>query len=876
MGFWKKLIRKKSSNFNDKLVEAQEIKVASVKKCVSCQNPVDVSLAICPYCGGDSFIQAFSKDHTGAALEVLRKHEEALRKHRDLNNEIELYSGIELFSHLLSLAQQEGDVKAEIEARRLLANAYQEKGQLRRAHSYRLEAAKIAEAYRSQCPPEVLMFLEADIGRTYIEVGDWQRAEVHTQRALGMAESLHDELSLCRYNMNLGVIYLNSDRKEEAFRLWTKVLPIAERLQDQQLLGQLHLNVAYLLSRQGQLNDSQHHAQLALVYADLSGYSSLRMHVHRVLGESFYFLVLTGNFGYSGDAKHHLQQSLLLARLLDTPFLAANVETELGQLCEYLRQPAEAENHYQQAIDMLEKVRSRLGYEEFQLAYFRSVESTYDEMTEFLLRQGKPDQTFWTAEQSRSRLLLGLLGQGRSNTQSWSTTQRSELKESLNFYGSAVMSQCCESRTRGRRGSTIGIWATDTDETACDADAVGEACQKFLDLYSSQRLKKANWEPWQSPPVVSFEQAQQFLGPNDALLAYLVTDKSIIIFVATDQERQVKRLDYPREKIANDVKLLCSAMNAVQEPLYDKVLAKQWFARQHLDDPWPKFIYEPMEQLHGILEELYALLVAPVLAAVDQKPHWVIVPHGKLHLLPWSALRGPDHYLVEKHTVSLLPSASLGVALEKCEATTADEAVFFADPDPDEENWKLPYAQEEVRKCCEKCYEIFQSEPFLRIGKAVTKCELEAYVPTARLLHFACHHLFDASAPLLSFLKMHGNAGNDFLYAFEVAEMNLSAEIVSLSACASGRSGIVTGDEQLGMVRAFLAAGARSVVSTLWETDDKSAAEFFAEFYDCGFEGRAIALAEAQRRLLADPWYTLPYFWAPYVLSGQWKKPLLF
>ena len=107
--------------------------------------------------------------------------------------------------------------------------------------------------------------------------------------------------------------------------------------------------------------------------------------------------------------------------------------------------------------------------------------------------------------------------------------------------------------------------------------------------------------------------------------------------------------------------------------------------------------------------------------------------------------------------------------------------------------------------------------------------------------------------------------------------MALVADLVTLSACNSGRSGIASGDEQLGMVRAFLAAGTHSVISTLWPTDDEASAEFFGAFYqNARVLGLAAALAEAQRNLLADPWYQLPYFWAPYVLTGQWDKPLQF
>jgi len=186
---------------------------------------------------------------------------------------------------------------------------------------------------------------------------------------------------------------------------------------------------------------------------------------------------------------------------------------------------------------------------------------------------------------------------------------------------------------------------------------------------------------------------------------------------------------------------------------------------------------------------------------------------------------------------------------------------------------QLPAAQNEVQAS----YDVFRTGPPPFIGSTATKDELLKHVSTAKLLHLSCHHLFDARAPFLSFLKLAGKSGADFLYMFEVAELKLAAELVSLSACNSAHSHIESGDEQYGIVRAFLAAGARSVISTLWSVEDSSASVFFTDLYRRVLrDGLAQALKMAQLRLLADPRYELPNFWAPYVLSGHWNHPLSF
>lgn len=791
-------------------------------------------------------------------IEQMWEQLEDARKRGDLDGQIEP------LRQLLSLAQQSVNVAVEIELLRLLGNVYQEKGQMQKAHSYRVAAAKLVEDRRSECPVELQMTVEGDLGRSYIEVHDWTNAEQHTRQALEMAESLNNKKGQCIYKINMELIYAQTDRMTQTYQLAEEVFRIAEPLNDHYILGLQYVNLAKFLLKEVRLNDSQRHARQALAHADLSGNIQLRLRAQSIIGDSFrYASSLVSSFMYSTDAKRNLQQTVELARSLGNPSLEVEAEIGLAELCEVSHKPAETINHYSQALELLEKMRSNLGYEEFQLTFFHSFQPTYDKVTEFLLRQNQPDHAFLTTEQLRSRLLLARLGQGRSNVRTWSNAQKNELTEILNLYGRGVMRQSFENDGRGRSSSiTVGMRTVNDNKTTSDILAVREACQKFLNLYESQRLYRANWQPQQSPPAVSFETAQQFLSQDDALLVYLVTDQSVVIFVATDQVRHFQHLNYSRDKILNDMDELHKALEAVREQV--RVFrAKEWFARGP-HDPWPATIAQTMARLYRILEKLYAVLVAPVLAVIDQKPHWVIVPHGPLHRLPWAALRSAGRYLVEQHSISLLPSSSVGVALVAREPPAADEAVFFADIDP-----KLPGAQAEVQ-AVNKALRM-ELPPF------TTKREFLQIAPTARLIHLACHHWFAESAPLLSFLKLAGDEGSDYLYAFEVAELSLSAQLVSLSACESGRSHIATGDEQIGMVPEFLTAGAHSVVSTLWPVDDESSAVFFAEFYKHACKNAlGQALAITQRCLRENPLYELPYFWAPYVISGQWTKPLMF
>src|SRR5215813_15449633 len=90
------------------------------------------------------------------------------------------------------------------------------------------------------------------------------------------------------------------------------------------------------------------------------------------------------------------------------------------------------------------------------------------------------------------------------------------------------------------------------------------------------------------------------------------------------------------------------------------------------------------------LDQFFTLLIAPILPAVAPQTHWIIVPNGPLHRVPWAALHSREGYLIEARTLSLLPSASIGVALAKAVPGGTRQVIALGDPDPDYSMLSLP------------------------------------------------------------------------------------------------------------------------------------------------------------------------------------------
>jgi CHAT domain-containing protein/tetratricopeptide (TPR) repeat protein len=148
-----------------------------------------------------------------------------------------------------------------------------------------------------------------------------------------------------------------------------------------------------------------------------------------------------------------------------------------------------------------------------------------------------------------------------------------------------------------------------------------------------------------------------------------------------------------------------------------------------------------------------------------------------------------------------------------------------------------------------------------------------------RYVHFATHGYLDSERPdlsaiVLSLVDEEGRAQDGFLRAHEIYNLNLPAELVVLSACETGLGREVKGEGLVGLTRGFMYAGARRVVVSLWNVNDKATAELMARFYRGMLRENktpAAALRAAQMEMWRQTQWRSPYYWAAFVLQGEWK-----
>jgi CHAT domain-containing protein len=266
-------------------------------------------------------------------------------------------------------------------------------------------------------------------------------------------------------------------------------------------------------------------------------------------------------------------------------------------------------------------------------------------------------------------------------------------------------------------------------------------------------------------------------------------------------------------------------------------------------------------------KSLYDILLKPVAALLDKK-RIGIIPDGILHYLPFAALENKGRYLVEDYAHFYLPSATVYKFCKDKQRPFSGNILALGNPDLGDPRLDIPFALNEV-----KSIDSLYPDATLLVRDKATETAFKSMAPTHDVLHLASHGEFDAERPLNSALRLSPSGKNDGrLTANEIFDLELNATLVTLSACKSGMSRIRAGNETMGIPRAFIYAGAPSVVASQWNVNDEATASLMKELYR-NLKGldKAEALRTAQLELLKNPKSNKPYYWAAFYLIGDYR-----
>jgi CHAT domain-containing protein len=261
------------------------------------------------------------------------------------------------------------------------------------------------------------------------------------------------------------------------------------------------------------------------------------------------------------------------------------------------------------------------------------------------------------------------------------------------------------------------------------------------------------------------------------------------------------------------------------------------------------------------LDEL-DFLVAPLAKWSEPGDRIYLIPHDFLHYMPLHALRVEGEALAARNAVTYAQSASV---LSYCRArqqarkNALRSALVLGDSRGD-----LPFALEEARTVAR----LFGATPYC--ASDVTQSVFDTMGASADIIHWAGHAYFDPVDPLKSGLLLGSDTVISARDIFTMPPLN--ADLVMLSGCNTGVNAVQSGDELVGLTRAFLYAGASSIIVSLWSVADDSTAHLASAFYRNLFASpngdKAEALREAMLEVRSVARWASPYYWAPLVLIG--------
>lgn len=295
------------------------------------------------------------------------------------------------------------------------------------------------------------------------------------------------------------------------------------------------------------------------------------------------------------------------------------------------------------------------------------------------------------------------------------------------------------------------------------------------------------------------------------------------------------------------------------------------------DDKVPVQRSEVTASLEGkkkALKELYNTFIGPI-ADLLHGDEIAIVPDGPLAFVPFSAVINQNsRYLSETFRIRLIPSLTSLKLMAECPEGyhSRTGALLVGDPRVGVKvviNGKctelppLPWAKKEVKMIGA----ILNTEPLT--GESATKAAVLSRISSVALVHIAAHGLPETGEIILS--PDPASSSADFLLKMkDILDSNLRAQLVVLSCCHTGR-GQIKAEGVVGIARAFLGAGARSVIVTLWAIDDKATKEFMKHFYKHLSEGQLVSkcLHQARKHLRESDDFNDVSCWAPFVLIGD-------
>ncbi len=522
-------------------------------------------------------------------------------------------------------------------------------------------------------------------------------------------------------------------------------------------------------------------------------------------------------------------RTLRIAQRYNIPSLRYTAHLLLGQIAEAQHEKMRAIRRYRAAAATIERVQRGLTIT-LRPGFLEDKGEALRALIALQLQAGQAGNAFETLERAKSQVLLSYLANREHLHWAQDDARSRGLIEELERL--RAEHQWFYRLAHDPPKNTQRLSAIQQQQALAEVAARERRMRAITEqLY----LRNDAGERWNRAATASLREVQHTLSDETLLIEFYNDGVHLWAFIVDGQTIDAHRLPMTIETL-NQLLAQLQANLAAALKVDPPVAAARGLTRL----------------AQRILQRLYSMLIEPLALHQRAWHRLVIVPYGALHYLPFHLLHDGAAYLIERREVVILPAAGLAT---RPGPKRASGALILA------HTWdgRLPHAQAEARMV----QRLFGGT--LWEEQAARRTSLQA--PPAQILHIAAHGQHRLDQPDLSYLQL----ADGQLYADDLLQQDLSYELVTLSACETGRANVAAGDELIGLGRGFLYAGAGALLVSLWQVADASTMPLMERMYEALRAGvsKADALREAQQSILAEDAQLHPAFWGAFQLVGD-------
>src|SRR6266508_4351233 len=738
------------------------------------------------------------------------------------------------------------------------------------------------------------------IGLAHHSLGEKQKALDKYNEVLPVLRAIGDRGGEATVLNNIGTVYLSLGETQKALDKFNEALPILRAVKDRNMEATTLNNIGQAYKSLGEIQKALDKHNELLPIARAIGARNVEAITLNNIGQTYMLL------GEMQKALDKLNEALLIWRAVsvhngeaDTLLGIARVEQKRGNL-------TQARQTIEQAVGLIESLRTNIASQELRASYFASRQEFFETYIDVLMQMHKQNQAealdtaaLAISERARARSLLELLKESRADIRQGVDGSLLERERSL------------QQRLNARAAAQVSL--LNREHTPEQADAAAKEIAVITDEYEEVQAQIRARSPryaalTQPQPLGLTEIQQQALDEDTLLLEYALGEKRSYFWLVS--QRSIDSYELPPR----------AEIEAATRRLYELGAAR------------PKRGTPPDPQFIAQAKALSEMLLGPAAAQLGAKRLVVVAP-GALSYLPFAALPLPEDKkrpvgdyepLIAKHEVVSIPSASV-LAIIRHETAgrqrTAKSVAVLADPvfeasDPRLASAKNGNSSGETPAAPASDVELSELTRAIRTMNfsdaragftrlAFSRQEAESIIALTpggtglkatdfsasrdlamsrqlseyRILHFATHGLLNSERPELSglvfsLIDQEGKPQDGFLRLHEIYNLQLNADLIVLSACETGLGKEIKGEGLIGLTRGFMYSGAPRVVASLWNVDDLAAADLMKLFYQRMLKDglpAGAALRAAQLELSGQKRWASPYFWAGFVLQGEWK-----